>query len=66
MWFECKLVFEKPKEVPEDIIKTIFTNVSEGKTFGKIGDIYYSVGPEETNEFGCPTERGIIEFMGQE
>jgi hypothetical protein len=47
MWFECKLVFEKPKEVPEDIIKTIFTNVAEGKTFGKIGDIYYSVGPEE-------------------
>jgi hypothetical protein len=64
MWFECTLVFEKPKEVPEDIIKTVFTNVADGKTSGKIGDIYYRVGPEHINEFGCPVERGIIDFCG--
>lgn len=66
MWFECKLVFEKPNEVPEDIIKTVFSNVASGKECGKIGNIYYSVGPERTNEFGCPMERGMIDFLGQE
>lgn len=65
MWFECTLVFEKPKEVPENIMSMVYENVANGKTCGKIGDVYFHVGPEKVNEFGCPLERGMIDFLGQ-
>ena len=63
MGFECMLVFDNPHDVPEDIIKTVFEKVSTGETCGKVGKVLYNVRPEVTNEFGCPVERGMIEFF---
>lgn len=66
MGYECVLVFDNPKDVPEDIIKQVFTKVADGKTYGKVGTILYNVRPEVTNDFGCPVERGMIEFLSYE
>lgn len=65
MGYECLIIFNHPKDVPDNIIETIFEKVSKGETVGKIGTILYDVHPESSGSFECTSERDKIEFLLQ-
>lgn len=66
MGYECTIIFDNPKEVPDDIIRQVFDLVGQDKPFGKIGNILYDVHPERRDEWGQFENRNMIEFLLQE
>ena len=65
MGYECLIIFNHPKDVPDNIITTIFDKVSKGETVGKVGEVLYNVHPEQKSTFEHTSERDIIGFLLQ-